>query len=203
MIVDVNALAPSICSGGSFYAEVGGGVPANTKYTWNSPAVTGAVTGGSAQSSPQPYIYQTLSYTGVAGSSGIANYTVTPSLDGCLSTPFTFPVTVSLTGGTVPTITNNASIIASPKCSGSAFSFTPSFSTTTGVTYAWKRPSQYGISTAANQQSVPNISEALNDTLITKVDVYYFYTLSYGNNLVVVNVIQHKWYQLQSIQSQK
>ena len=36
--------------------------------------------------------------------------------------------------------------------------------------------------TSANQQSVPNISEALNDTLITKVDVYYFYTLSYGNN---------------------
>ncbi len=182
MIVDVSALAPSICSNGSFYAEVGGGVPANTKYTWNSPTVIGAVVGGSAQSSPQPYIYQTLSYTGVAGSSGIATYTVTPSLDGCLSTPFTFPVTVSLTGGTVPTITNNASIIASPKCSGSAFSFTPSFSTTTGVTYAWKRPSQYGISTAANQQSVPNISEALNDTLITKVDVYYFYTLSYGNN---------------------
>ena len=69
MIVDVSALAPSICSNGSFYAEVGGGVPANTKYTWNSPTVIGAVVGGSAQSSPQPYIYQTLSYTGVAGSS--------------------------------------------------------------------------------------------------------------------------------------
>ena len=60
MIVDVSALAPSICSNGSFYAEVGGGVPANTKYTWNSPAVTGGFVDGAGGGGWGPVVTTSL-----------------------------------------------------------------------------------------------------------------------------------------------
>jgi gliding motility-associated-like protein len=189
MIVDPSAIAPVICSGSNFNAAVSG-VPPTTQYTWSVPVMSTGVGLGAAQSTPQPYILQQLSYTGSAGTSGTATYTVTPIVGGCTNPTFNFTVTINPAVGTAPII-NNATTIT-PKCSGSTISYSATASPSSGVTFSWVRPTQYGISQNSNLGTNNAINEVLNDTLSTHVSAYYFYNLSYGSgkcmNTYVVSI---------------
>jgi FOG: PKD repeat len=80
-------------------------VPAGITYTWSAPVISpsGALTGGSAQSTPQTSISQTLKNTTTLPAS--ATYTVTPSANGCVGQPFKFKVNVT------PLINPNAVVI--------------------------------------------------------------------------------------------
>ena len=88
----------SIFTGTTFTVTPGGAdVPVGTTYTWTAPTYVGGVTGGSAQTTPQPNISGTLT---IPSGAGTANYTVTPSYGGCTGIPFT--VTVIVTSSCVP-----------------------------------------------------------------------------------------------------
>ena len=137
MFVDASGIAPVICSGSNFYAPISG-VPANTQYTWSVPIMSAGVTGGAAQSTPQPYIVQPLNYTGLIGTSETANYTVTPVVGGCANPSFSFAVTINPSLGTAPVISNSASVV--PRCSGGSLVFNAVANPSTGVTFAWTRP---------------------------------------------------------------
>lgn len=177
MFVDASGVAPVICSGSNFYAAISG-VPANTQYTWSVPTMSTGITGGAAQSTPQPYIVQPLNYTGLVGTSGTAYYTVTPSVGGCVNPSFSFSVTVNPSLGTAPVISNSATVV--PRCSGSTFTFNATANPATGVTFAWTRPVVNGISQGVNSGANNAINEVLNNTTTAPVLAYYFYTLNYS-----------------------
>jgi hypothetical protein len=84
------------CSGFAFSATPtnvdDGVVPAGTTYTWSAPTGSG-FTGGSAQSTPQSSISQTLTLTGA--SAAVASYTVTPSVGNCTGATFTANITIN------------------------------------------------------------------------------------------------------------
>ena len=180
LVVDASAIAPIICSGSNFNAGISG-VPPNTQYTWTVPVMSAGVAGGVAQAVPQPYIVQPLNYTGAAGTSGTAVYTVTPVIGGCTNPSFNFTVTVNPAVGTAPSINNSATI--TPKCSGSTIAYNATASPS--ATFSWIRPAQYGISQNSNTGNNNAINEVLNDTLSTPVSVYYFYNLTYGSGKCV------------------
>jgi gliding motility-associated-like protein len=178
MVIDASTIAPIICSGSNFYASVSG-VPTNTQYTWTTPIMSTGVINGTGQNTPQSYIVQPLVYTGAANTSGTATYTVTPSVGGCTNPSFSFNVTVNLTGGTAPIISNKGTI--APKCSGTSTTFTATASPSAGVTFqGWVRTNQYGIKENSSTGNSSAINETLNDTLNTPISVSYFYNLTYG-----------------------
>ncbi|KOH46639.1 hypothetical protein NC99_06160 [Sunxiuqinia dokdonensis] len=80
----------STCSGTAFDFTVPG-MPASTTYTWTAPAGSG-FTGGSAQSSPQTSVSQTLVNT--TTSPVTATYLVTPTAGPCLGITFTLHVRI-------------------------------------------------------------------------------------------------------------
>ena len=109
----------TICSGNSFSITPVNGVPTSatyvpsgTTYTWSAPAVTGGITGGSAQATGQTAISQTL--TNPTTSIQTATYTVTPKSS--LSTGANFTVTVTVDPLPVATF----SYAGSPYCSNAA-----------------------------------------------------------------------------------
>ena len=104
----------SILTGTTFTViPVGAGVPVGTNYTWTAPTYVGGVTGGSAQTVPQPNISGNLT---IPTGAGTANYTVTPLNNGC--TGATFTVTVIVTSSCVSAVietqpANNSMCVAS------------------------------------------------------------------------------------------
>jgi hypothetical protein len=84
------------CTGVAFFATPvnvdDGTVPAGTTYTWSAPTGSG-FTGGSAQSTPQSSISQTLTLTGA--SAAVASYIVTPTVGGCTGATFTANITIN------------------------------------------------------------------------------------------------------------
>ena len=158
----VNNLTPAaLCSGGVLTLSpangVNGLIPANTEYSWNTPSVTGGMTGGS-DGFYQPSITSTL--TNSTSSVQTAIYTVTPTSNGCAGAPFTVTVVVK------PMAAINA--MTSTICSGS-FSVTPTNVTNgrvpTGTTYTWTAPSVTGGITggAANTTGATSISGSLSN----------------------------------------
>jgi ligand-binding SRPBCC domain-containing protein len=87
----------TICSGTAFTVTPANGgsniIPAGTKYTWTAPAVTGGITGGSAQATPQSSISQSL--TNPTNSVQTATYTITPIGPDCTGATFTVTITVN------------------------------------------------------------------------------------------------------------
>jgi parallel beta-helix repeat protein len=122
-----NQAAVTICSNSAFtVTPTGAGT--GTTYTWTAPSITGGITGGSAQTTDQTSISQTLVNPGT--SAGTAVYTVTPkSSAGCSGATFTVTVTVQPVAAV--TTANPAAI-----CSGqtTAISLT---SSTASATFAW------------------------------------------------------------------
>ncbi|MDQ8003742.1 MAG: Ig-like domain-containing protein [Pedobacter sp.] len=101
--ISASAVSPAaICTGSSFVV-----MPttsnAGLQYTWTAAVQSGTgITGFSNQSTPvSGPISQTLSNT--AATSGVVRYTVTPVLNGCAGTAFTFDVTIqpNITPGTI------------------------------------------------------------------------------------------------------
>ena len=160
----------STCSGTAFVVTPAG-APSNTTYTWTAPTGTG-FTGGSAQTTPQPSISQTLTNTGV--STTTATYTVTPQIGGCLGNTFT--VTVTLLAPPILSSTLTPAAI----CSGTNFSYTAT-STASGATFSWTRAVVTGISNGVGSGSTGNISEILTNTTAAAVVVTYaITTTAYG-----------------------
>jgi gliding motility-associated-like protein len=131
---NVTTQTTSILTGTTFIVTPGGaGVPVGTTYTWTVPTYVGGVTGGSAQTIPQPGITGTLT---IPSGAGTANYTVIPSYGGCTGDPFT--VTVFVTSTCVP-VTIDTQPTDKNMCviSGNA-SFTAGITGTSPFTYQWQ-----------------------------------------------------------------
>lgn len=130
----------SACSGSAFSVNPSG-VPIGTTYAWGIPTYSGAVSGGSAQTT-QPTISQTLTISGAA--SGSATYTVTPSAGTCSGADFTVTVTVN----PAAIVTNKSETI----CSGQTFSVSPS-GVPSSTTYSWGSPVYSGTVSGGSAQS--------------------------------------------------
>ena len=158
------------CSGTAFVVTPAG-APSNTTYTWTAPTGIG-FTGGSAQTTPQSSISQTLTNTGAT--TVTATYTVTPQIGGCLGNTFTVTVTLL-----APPILSS-SLSPAAICSGTTFSYTAT-SAASGATFSWTRAVVSGISNAVGIDSNGNISEILNNTTAASVVVTYaITTAAYG-----------------------
>jgi len=126
----------TICSGDVFVVTPVNGsgniIPPGTLYTWSLPTIipAGALTGTSAQSTPQTSISQTI--TNTTFTSALANYSVTPALPGgCTGSPFNVIVTVNPkpTVNVVNNVTlcsgdSNAQIVFSGDVSGTLYNWT-------------------------------------------------------------------------------
>lgn len=107
-------------------------IPTGTLFTWSSPTGSG-FTGGSAQSTPQPSLNQTLQST--SNVPVVATYTLTPEYNGCVGVPFDVTVTVNPTA----VVPNTALTV----CSGEAFSWDPATVATilpANTTFSWNTP---------------------------------------------------------------
>ncbi|MFN6944404.1 MAG: PKD-like domain-containing protein, partial [Cytophagaceae bacterium] len=143
-----------ICSGSEFIADPENGNPAGTivpgltTYSWNTPVVTGGITGGYADGGISPVSQELTNPTNIAQT---ATYTITPTsgvAGQCTGAPFELVVTVNPT----PVINNGTETI----CSATQFNGTPVNGTPTGTivptgtTYEWTAPIVTGGLTGAN-----------------------------------------------------
>lgn len=182
--------ALAACSGSGFnFAPTTGNptpqtkVPANTKYTWSAPIVTGNMLGGVAQNVPQTSFNGTL--TNPTALAQTAIYTVTPisgTIGNCIGAPFTVTVTIQPTPFMVDMTTST--------CSGSIFAVQPSNSQPTnivpsGTLYTWTAPTVTGnISGGSNQSNQNNISQVVTNPTNENQTADYSVTPSTGNGCV-------------------
>ncbi|MFT3705609.1 MAG: Ig-like domain-containing protein [Agriterribacter sp.] len=133
--LSASATNPAVlCSGGTFSVTPATSV-SGLQYTWTTSLTSGTnVTGFSDQSTAvSAPISQTLSNNG--SSSGVVRYTVTPTLNGCTGSTFTFDATVQSIVS--PGVIGSNQVI----CSGSAPAALTSTSNGSGsgtITYTWE-----------------------------------------------------------------
>ena len=169
-VPNISNISVNSCSGNIFTAS-SNNAPTGTLYTWTTPvSFSGAVvTGGSAITVGQFYVGQALS---ISGSSGVLDYTVTPSNNGCIGTNFHVYVTVT-TAGTTAQLSN----LSPPAiCSGNVFNYSPASSSTV-TTYAWARYFTNGITPSTNS-GTGNPQEMLSNSSTSALIAYYAYTLT-------------------------
>src|SRR5664280_675228 len=112
-----------------------------------------------------------------------AIYLITPTINGCTGTTFTFTATVNPTA----VITSAA---AQTVCNTTALGYT-STSSTAGATFSWTRAIVAGISNGAGAGATALINESLTNTTIAPVNATYIITPGIGGcegtpfNLVV------------------
>jgi hypothetical protein len=99
-------------------------------------------------------------------------YIITPTINGCIGTPFNLTVTVNPTA----VITSAA---AKTVCNTTALAYT-STSSTVGATFAWTRAVVAGISNLAGAGGTALINELLTNTTTSPVNVIYIITPSIG-----------------------
>lgn len=170
----INNVIDTICTGSSF-SIAPTQVPANTTYTWPTPAIFpfGSIVGGSAQPTSASTISQIL--VNATNNVGQAVYTVNPLSGNCAGAAFTVTVTV---GVALPFTPNQTALI----CSGTAFDATP-VTSRPGTTYTWGIPtvtppgSVIGISAASTPQAT--ISQTLTN-LINVTDTVVYTILPYN-----------------------
>lgn len=175
----------SICSGASFTISPTDGVPtaativpSGTTYTWPAPAVTGGVTGASAQAVPQPTISQTL--TNPTNTPQTVTYTVTPTSGSCTGATFTVVINVN----PKPAIPDQTPTI----CSGTSFTVSPADGSPTaativpaGTTYSWPVPVVTGgVTGAAAASGQASISQTLTNPTNTPQTATYTVTPTSG-----------------------
>jgi hypothetical protein len=171
----IPAQTATICSGTAFVVSPVNGqptpntiVPAGTTYTWTV-ASNSLVNGETAQSTPVSVISQTL--TSTTNTVQTVVYTVTPSVQTCVGTPFTVTVTINPR----PVIANSAISI----CSGSSFTVNPVNSSSqivpSGTTYSWTVASNTTITGASNGTGSV-ITQTLTNTTNTVQTVVYTVT---------------------------
>lgn len=175
-VPDINNLTPVTCSGDTFSVTPanGGGniVPAGTTFSWSAPAVTGGLTGGTAQSG-QTSISQTL--TNSTNAVQTATYNITATAGSCLGSTFTIVVTVN------PKPTVAGAPATQTACSGIAI--TPIVlsnpNSVPGVsTYNWTRDNLVNL-TGIGGSGNGNISGTLtNNTGIPQTTIFTIYATS-------------------------
>ncbi|RYY40121.1 MAG: PKD domain-containing protein [Chitinophagaceae bacterium] len=162
-----SAATGTSCSGAAQSYNITTNVPGAT-LSWSRPAVTGisnaAVSGQTTATITEALVNTTNAPINVA-------YTITPSLNGCASTTFTYTVTV------YPTATVSGAATGTV-CSGAAQAYSIT-SGVAGTTYSWSRPAVTGISNAAASGQTANpITEALVNTTSAPISVVYTITPS-------------------------
>lgn len=174
----------TICSGTAFSITpqeiAGNSIPSNTLYTWSTPVIipAGAITGGTAQSTPMASIGQTL--TNLTNQTTTATYTVTPKSGTCIGATFTVQVTVNPSPKVQFSETNQI------LCSGSDSSAILLSSLTTGnVTFSWTATIPNGISgaTASGTGAIP--VQNLVNTTTNPLTVVYTAGATLENNGVI------------------
>jgi gliding motility-associated-like protein len=171
----------TICSGDTFTVTptntAPNVVPTGTTYTWTVTAPAG-ITGASNQATAQTSISQTLTNTTLGSLSAI--YTVTASA-GTAPTICTDTFTITVTVNPNPSIADVTQTI----CSGDTFTVTPTNTAPdvvpTGTTYTWTVTTPAGITGASNQATAQtSISQTLNNTTSSSINVVYTVTASFG-----------------------
>jgi gliding motility-associated-like protein len=140
---------------------------AGTTYTWSRAAVAGI---SNTSASGTGVISETLLNT--TNAAVTTTYILSLTANGCSNTQ-SVDVTVN------PTPQISSSLITTPICSNTNFTYTPS-STVSGTSYAWTRATVVGISNAAGT-GFGSINEALINTTPDPVTVNYVYVLSANN----------------------
>jgi len=167
----ISNLTAEACNGAGFTISpvdiTNGIVPAGTTYSWNSPTVSGGMTGGSAGSSLTS-ISDTLYNTTNAPQTGI--YVVAPVSGLCGGPAFFLTLTVNPT----PNVTT-----ASPTtiCSGNSTNIALS-SNVTGASYSWAIGTITGGITGASASSGTTIAQTLINPGITTGTLTYIVTPS-------------------------
>lgn len=142
----ISAAAGTTCSGTPFSIAPANGipgsnvVPADTKYSWDAPVVTGGMTGGIAQAGQTSIAATLVNPTSTVQK---AVYTVTPATDpGCSGNSFEVTVNVN----PKPLIPNQALTV----CTGNTFSYAPvndesATIVPAGTIYKWTKPTGPGV----------------------------------------------------------
>ncbi|MFN9109800.1 MAG: PKD-like domain-containing protein, partial [Bacteroidota bacterium] len=175
----INNKPLTVCSGDPFTFTPANGtdgiVPSGSTYTWTAPTGTG-FTGGSAQTTAQSSIGQTLTNTTNAPVTATYNVTAT---SGTAPNTCTNTFTVTVTVNPKPAINNKPLTV----CSGNAFSFTPA-NITDGIVpaataYTWSAPSGSGF-TGGSSGSGSVINGTLTNTTASDVSGVYTITPTSG-----------------------
>jgi len=169
----------TICNGDTYTfspAEGSGNiVPTGTKYTWTTPVISpaaSALTGGSAQGTPQLTFTQSL--TNATPALASATYTVTPTANGCTGTPFEIVVSVIPT----PTVTTIANTTL---CNGAKYSEFVFAGNVSGTVYKWSSNNNANIGVAGSGlNKIPEFTATItgNSPITDTITV----TPTYGNN---------------------
>jgi gliding motility-associated-like protein len=170
-------VAINSCSGNQFYYAPAN-VPNGTLYSWASPALTLGTTAGQSAQTGQFFVGQTLSNT------GIVDYTVTPSNNGCTGGNFHVVVTVT-NGSAVPLISNTSGLNV---CSGSTLTYIPNSAAVTPA-YAWTRFFTAGVSPATNTGTV-SVNELLVNNTTTPLTVNYAFRTTDNTGCTNAQLIQ-------------
>ncbi|MFC3416747.1 beta strand repeat-containing protein [Algoriphagus hitonicola] len=163
-----------VCTGDDFSFTptdgTDGVVPAGTTYTWESPSVTGGLTGGDADSGSS--ISATLNNP--TNTQQTATYTVTPTSGTCVGPDFTVTVTVD-PGPNIDDLTSSI-------CSEETFTVTPENGTDgivpAGTTYTWGSPLVTGGLTGGVAGSGSSITGTLTNPTNTSQTATYTVTPS-------------------------
>ncbi len=167
----INTMTAVTCGGSLFTVTptdiVNGTIPSGTYYSWNTPSVTGGVTGGSAG----------VNATNIGGilnnttnTTQTATYFVSPVSGTCTGTSFTVTITVN----PVAVINGMTAII----CSGTSFAVTPTnVMVPIGTTYSWSAPTvSGGVTGGAGAANAAFIAGALTNPTNTTQTATYFIT---------------------------
>jgi gliding motility-associated-like protein len=174
-----STLTPAaICNNTTFnYTPTSG--TTGTTFNWSRAAIAGiSNTASSGTGNPAEVLVNTT-----AAPINVT-YVYTLSANGCAN-PATYNVVVTVNPSPALTSTFTPAAI----CSGSAFSYVPT-SSTTGATFAWSRAAVAGISNGA-ATGTGNPNETLNNTTANPINVTYVYTVSANGctNTTTYNVV--------------
>ena len=148
-VITITPASPSICAGGTVTLTANGG----DNYEWSP------VTGLSA----------TNTATVGASPAATTTYTVTGTVvNKCKNTK-----TVTVNVNAIPELTSPVNL--THICSGTAFSYTPTATPATGVTFSWTRPAVAGNPAVTG---TGNINDILVNNTTNPIAVVYVYTLT-------------------------
>jgi len=163
---------PAICDSATFFYVPAANI-AGTMITWSRPAITGISNPpASGSSNPNEKIYNTTPLP------IIVNYTDTLKTQGCVSL-----ADIAVVVNPAPHLSSN---ITDTGCTGNAFYYMPSSATPSAYFY-WSRPAVPGISPALGN-GAGSISETLNNSTSSPVEVTYIYTITASGCSEVQNV---------------
>lgn len=159
---------PNICSGTTFSFSPQTNVTSVT-ITWTRNAITGISNATVTNATSLP-ISETLVNTTTAPI--VVTYQLTFVLNGCTSTS-NIAVTVQPQAKLYPTPSLNNI------CNGGSFIFSPN-SQTSGVSYAWTRVLQTGVTGTGASSGTNAISDVLTNSTVNPITIKYYYTLTTG-----------------------